>query len=426
MPSSFVVKGNICYSKSLRELETVENGYAVCEDGISAGVFRALPEKFAGLPLTDYGGRVILPGLVDLHIHAPQYAFRGAGMDLELLDWLNAYTFPEESKYSDLAYADKAYSLFVRDLLKGPSTRLAVFATAHVPATLLLMEKLEKSGLVTFVGKVNMDRNAPPGLREESAERSARDTAGWIEACGGKFKNTAPILTPRFIPACTDDLMRRLGDLQKQYRIPVQSHLSESLSEIEWVKALCPGSASYGDAYARFGLLGGDAKTIMAHCVWSPENELALLKENGVYVAHCPQANTNLASGVAPVRKYLDKGLRLGLGSDVAGGASTSIFRAMSDATQVSKLYWRLIDQNCAPLTAAEAFYLGTLGGGGFFGKTGSLDAGFEFDAIILDDSNLTGPGAPGLLERLSKIIYLSDDRNITAKYVRGKLCPQL
>ena len=423
MQQAYALKGNICYSKDRSTLKTVENGYIVVENGISAGVFEALPEKWANIPATDYGDKLIIPGLVDLHIHAPQYAFRGTGMDLELLEWLNTYTFPEEAKYGDLAYADKAYALFVKDLQNSATTRAVVFATAHVPATMLLMEKLEESGLVSFVGKVNMDRNSHPDLQEKSVEESANDTIGWLESCAGKFKNTALILTPRFIPSCTDDLMRRLSEIQKQYALPVQSHLSENQAEVEWVKELCPWSSSYGDAYARFGLFGGSVKTVMAHCVWLSGSEIELMRENGVYVAHCPQSNTNLASGIAPIRRYLDKNMSVGLGSDIAGGSSASIFRAMSDAIQVSKLYWRLIDSGCAALTVEEAFYLGTLGGGKFFGKTGSFDAGYEFDAIVIDDANIIGPVMRNIHDRLSKIIYLSDDRNVVAKYIRGKIC---
>jgi len=159
----------------------------------------------------------------------------------------------------------------------------------------------------------------------------------------------------------------------------------------------------------------------MAHCVWSQGLEEALLRERDVYVAHCPQSNTNLASGIAPVRRFLEGGLRVGLGTDIAGGCHTSIFRAMSDAIQCSKLYWRLVEQSDLPLTVPEAFYLGTLGGGSFFGKVGSFEAGYEFDAVVIDDRPLVALGPLQLEERLARIIYLSGEQHIRAKYVRGK-----
>lgn len=420
MSENFALKGNICYSKDPKTLVTQENGYLVCENGLSSGVFPVLPEKYKGLPLVDYGDCVIVPGLIDLHIHAPQFAFRGLGMDLELLDWLNAHTFPEESKYTDIDYAEKAYSIFVSELKRGPGTRACIFATPHTEATLRLQEQLEASGLVAMVGKVNMDRNCPDALREKSSGHAFEDTRAWIEA-SKKFKNIYPILTPRFMPACSDGLMRKIKELQLEYKLPVQSHLSESESEIAWVKELCPDVKNYGEAYNQFGLFGGEGvPAIMAHCVWSDDAETELMLKNGVYIAHCPQSNANLSSGIAPVRRYLDKGLRVGLGSDVAGGCHPSIFRAMSDAVQVSKLSWRYLGQNDPPLTMREAFYLGTLGGGGFFGKVGGFGEDYEFDAVVIDDSNLETTVPLSLEDRLNRIVYLSDDRNIRAKYVRG------
>ena len=159
---SFLLKGDLCYSKDSTHLETVANGVLVCLEGRCAGVFPRVPEQYQGLPRYDFSGRLVVPGLVDLHVHAPQYAYRGLGMDMELLDWLNTNAFPEEAKFADLDYAQRAYSLFVEDLRRGATTRAAVFATLHGPATRVLMELLEASGLCAFVGKVNMDRNSPP------------------------------------------------------------------------------------------------------------------------------------------------------------------------------------------------------------------------------------------------------------------------
>jgi len=410
---NFVIKGTVCYSETPQQLAVFEQAYLVCEGGISRGVFAKLPEAYAAFPLHDHGSDLIIPGLCDLHIHAPQYTFRGLGMDLELIDWLNTYAFPEEAKYADLAYADKPYSAFAEDLKYSATTRASVYGTIHTPATVLLMEKLEAAGLVSFVGKVNMDRNCPDSLREESWEASCAATGAWLEAVRGRFRRTMPIITPRFIPSCSAELLRGLGG----FNLPVQSHLSENLGEVEWVRELHPETGSYGEVYDGVGLL--DENTIMAHCIYLKDEEERLLRERGVFVAHCPQSNVNLASGIAPVRRYLDKGIRVGLGSDVAGGCHTSIFRAMSDAIWMSKLHWRLVNQDEKPLSEAEAFYMGTVGGGEFFGKVGSFREGYEFDALVIDDSatreELTAA------ERLSRVIYLADERVIRKKYVRGE-----
>ena len=168
------------------------------------------------LPVIDYGDRIIIPGFSDMHIHAPQYSYRGLGMDMELLEWLETNTFPEESKFSDLAYAEKSYRIFTENLKQSATTRACIFATVHRQATLLLMDQLEESGLVTLVGKVNMDRNAPDYIREASSEVSAKETEAWIKDVAERaYKNTRPILTPRFTPSCTDELMVELKKSRK-------------------------------------------------------------------------------------------------------------------------------------------------------------------------------------------------------------------
>ena len=428
MKNSFVIKGNICQTINPRELDLHENAYAVCVEGVSKGVYRSLPEEYASLQLYDYGDALIFPGMVDLHIHAPQYAFRGMCMDLELMEWLNRYTFPEEEKYEDLEYAKTAYGMFVDALKQGATTRGCIFATRHRFATELLMELMEKSGLVSYVGKVNMDREASKALIEESAEISAYTTFGWINAVKNKFAHTKPILTPRFIPCCTDKLMEELREIQMAYGIPVQSHLSESRGEIDFVKFLRPDNPFYGDSYNEYDLFGKnddintDVKTVMAHCVWSTDEEVELMRKNGVFVAHCPASNMNLTSGIAPIRKYLDRGLNIGLGSDIAGGHSDSLFQALTDAIQVSKLYFRMVDESCKPLVFPEAFYLATKGGGAFFGDVGSFEEGYEFDAVVMDDSVLSHPQTLNLAQRMERAVYLGlDEKNITAKFVAGR-----
>jgi guanine deaminase len=299
---------------------------------------------------------------------------------------------------------------------------------------MVLMDMLEDSGLVSMVGKVNMDRNCPDGLREESAAASLDATRKWLDTYAvreNEYVNTKPILTPRFIPSCSDDLLRGLGLLRHELNLPVQSHLSENRKEVAWVKKLHPTSEGYGAVYRDFDLLGSDQKdaapTVMAHCVWSDEKEINLLAERGVFVAHCPQSNANLASGIAPVRRLLDAGVSVGLGSDVAGGTNCSIFRAMSDAIQASKLRRTLLNTDEKTLSLEEAFYLGTAGGGAFFGKagmgySGTFEPGADFDALVVHDNALADPFHLSVRARLEQAINIYDNHLIEAKYVRGKL----
>lgn len=417
----FALKGDICYSQDLTKLTVMEQGYVVCREGRSEGIFQTLPKEYEGIRVEDYGKRLIIPGLVDLHMHAPQYTYRGLHMDMELLDWLSQYTFPAEARYRDAGYARKHYGDFVDRMVKSATTRACIFGTVHTEATLILMELLERSGLHTMVGKVNMDRNAPDYLREKSVEEAARDTKQWVQEAKKRFQNTLPILTPRFTPSCSDGLMQELKKIQEKYQLPLQSHLSENRGEIAWVKELCPYAQYYAQAYSHFGLFGEDCPTVMAHCIYSCEEEIRDMKERGVYIAHCPESNMNVVAGIAPVRRYLQEGLHVGLGSDVAGGSTENLFTAMMHAIQASKLRWRLEDDSLAPLTVPEVFYLATKGGGEFFGKTGSFEKGYEFDAVVLNDGRIPDQEGLAIPERLERLIYLNQEQDVEAKFVAGR-----
>lgn len=414
----FALLGHIVYTPTPEAMAIYPNHYLVCKNGKSAGVYAALTADDSRLPIYDYRDHIVLPGLCDTHVHAPQYAFRGLGMDMELLDWLNSRTFPEEARYSDIDYAETAYALFANALRRGATTRAAVFATTHIPATMALMRLMEKTGLNSFVGKVSMDENAPASLLEGDAALERAEE--WITSSLSAFRRTKPIITPRFVPSCSAKLLKGLGKLVRKYDLPVQSHLSENRSEAEWVKELCPWSDSYGDVYEIFDLFGDGIPTVMAHCVHSDAYERKWLKRRGVLISHCPASNINLSSGIAPVRKYLDDGIRVSLGSDIAGGFELSIFRAMADAIQSSKIRAIYSPDAGKPLRASEALYMGTKAASPLFGKVGSFEKDYAFDCVVIDDSLLTAPKALSVAERVERVIYLDRDIIIRAKFVGG------
>lgn len=419
---SFVLKGNIVYSKSQNEISSFHQGFLVCEDGICLGAFGTLPDKFTKLPLIDCGNCLIIPGMTDIHAHAPQYTFRGIGMDLELLEWLNIHTFPEEAKYADIEYAKKGYSYFVEDLRRCFTTRAVIFATIHNDATIELCDQLEKSGIISYVGKVNMDRNSCKTLQEENAEVSLRQTMNWLNTMNGRYKNTFPIITPRFVPSCSDELMKGLGKISKQNGLRVQSHLSENKAEIAWVKELVPSSSCYANAYEMFDLMGDcEHPAIMAHCVYSDEKEMEILKKHGTFIAHCPESNMNLSSGIAPVRRFIEAGINVGIGTDVSAGSSLNMVKAMLCALQSSKMYYRLADTNAKALTFEEVFYLATMGGGKYFGKAGSFLEGYDFDAVVIDDSKMRSMKVLSARERVERMVYNDSDCLILEKYVKGR-----
>ena len=213
-------------------------------------------------------------------------------------------------------------------------------------------------------------------------------------------------------------MLRACGQLAAKYQLPVQSHLSENKDEIAFVKTLEPDSTCYGDAYDRYGLFG-QTPTVMAHCVWTDGEELELMKRRGVMVAHCPTSNFNVASGMAPVRCFLDEGLPVGLGSDISGGHDLNIFRMIVYAIQVSKMHYQQNHERPF-LSLSEAFWIATKSGGSFFGRVGSFEPGYEFDALVIDDRDLNHDNYT-LLERLERYIYLGDDRQIMHRFCRGK-----
>ncbi|MCR4694054.1 MAG: amidohydrolase family protein [Pseudobutyrivibrio sp.] len=419
--NNFVLKGSIVYSEDKDTINTIQEGYVVCQDGKCLGAYSTLPDEYKSLKLYDYGKSLIMPGMTDLHVHAPQYTFRGIGMDKELLDWLNTYTFPEEAKYKDIEYAKKAYKYFTKDLQRTFSTRAVVFGTLHNQATIELMDQLEETGMITYVGKVNMDRNGGVDLEEEDAATSLENTRKWLEAIDGKYKNTRPILTPRFIPSCSDELMRGLTDIADEKDLRIQSHLSENLSEVAWVQELVPESTSYGNAYEIFGAMGNpDRPTIMAHCVYSNDEEMEILKKYGAFIAHCADSNMNLTSGIAPIRKYMDAGLNVGLGTDVAAGSSMNMVKTMLITLQASKMYYRLVNTDVKPLTFEQVFYLATIGGGKYFGQVGSFKYGYDFDAIVVDDSKMYSMRDMTVRERVERMCYNDADAIIMDKFVKG------
>ena len=412
-----VYKGNIVYTPSLEELTTIENGYVVVENHRVIGAFEQLPEEYRNCEVQDFGHRLILPGFVDLHFHAPQFANRGLGLDKELLPWLEEYTFPEESKFKDLSYAKEIYPQVVHALWKNGTTRSVIFASVHKDSTKYLLDLFIDSGLGAFVGKVNMDRNCPDFILEDS-EESLSETLEIIEEYSNKSPLVQPILTPRFVPTCTTPLMEKLGSFARDHKVFIQSHISENQGEVDWVKELYPESLDYASIYHQYGLFGHQP-TIMAHCVFNTDTEIELMAKSGVYAAHCPNANYNLASGIMPVRSFLNKGVAVGLGTDVGAGHQVSIPKIMTAAVQASKMKWLESKKTLEPLKLSEVFFMGTKGGGKFFGKVGSFEPEYAFDALIIDDREL-GTLDLTLTERLERYLYIGDDRHIEKRFVAG------
>ncbi|OUN80343.1 guanine deaminase [Flavonifractor sp. An52] len=417
-----ILKGTFLHTPKLGTLEVRPEAYLISQGETIVGLYDTLPPEYAGQPVEDWGDALIIPAFTDLHIHAPQIINRGIGYDKELLPWLETYTFPAEARFADSAFADRAWKAFLNHLWAVGTLRFSAFATIHKDAAWRLMELSEASGLRGLIGKVNMDRNSPDNLREDT-DASLADTEELICRSREALRRTGFILTPRFVPSTTARLMDGLGRLGEKYDLPIQSHLSENQSEVAWVAQLHPDIPTYTQVYEHFGLLRQD-KTIMAHAIHLSDGEKALLREKGVMLAHCALSNTNLSSGIMPLRQDLEQGLRCCVASDVAGGHTANLSRSVTATVQASKLRW-LNHPDQAPLSLTEAFYLATRGAGSFFGQVGAFLPGFAFDALVLRPSALDALVERTPFERLEQFLYDGDDRNIAARYCAGELIPQ-
>ncbi len=414
-----IVHGDFAYSEKITEISTLKGGYMVVEDGRIQGLVAEKPELEDSDRYLDFEGRLIMPGLADMHLHAPQFPNVGLGTDMELLQWLETYTFPEETKYQEVDYAQLVYKKLINKLWSVGTLYSGVYGTIHEEASTKLYDLFVESGLHSRVGKVNMDRNAPD-FYVETTEDSIRDTERFIKANLDKSERVKPIITPRFVPTCTAELMQALGELAAKYDLAVQSHLDENKSEIDWVCSLHPESDSYSHVYEQFKLFGAQP-TLMGHCIYCNEDELKLMANTDVMAVHCPFSNANLISGIMPVKRYLELGIKVGLGSDISGGNEVNMAKVIVLSMQLSKM---LAVHNANPedfLSTAEAFYLGTKAGGEFFGKHGSFEEGYEADFLVVDDADYLINDLT-VQERLEKFLYVGSEQNIVHRYLSGEV----
>lgn len=384
------------------------------------------------------GRQYLLPGFVDLHIHAPQWPQLGKALDVPLEVWLQEHTFPLEARYEDAAFARRMYQSLVTSLLAHGTTTAVYFATIHQEATRILADKCLEHGQRAFVGKVAMDdaSQCPDFYRDESPEAALDGTRAFVDYVlsmpGNDTSLVRPVVTPRFIPSCSDAALSGLGELAAEYDCHIQTHCSES----DWEHGYVLERTGKRDTEAldEFGLLG--RHTVLAHSNFIDEGDMDLIRKRGSGVAHCPLSNVYFSNAVFPLRRALEKSVRVGLGTDISGGPSASLFDGCRHAISSS----RNLEEGVDPALAAgdrgtsnsridfrEAFYLATAGGADVLDiRVGRFAEGYQFDAILVDADM---PATPILVEDdmdslddvLQKIVNTATRANIATTWVAGK-----
>jgi guanine deaminase len=440
--------GTAIHAKSADELQILENCFIlVGKDGkIQAFQAGVEPDQINSL-VSENGyapdvfpvkhlkrGEFLCPGFVDTHNHAPQWAQRGVGRGISLLDWLNKVTFAHEAKFEDPEYAKRTYASCVAGFLQQGITTASYYGSHHGEATRILADICFEKGQRALVGKCNMNRNAPDWYRDSSVSESLRETHELIQhvhQLDPGFQLVKPIITPRFAISCEPELLDGLGAIAREHPdLPIQTHFNEAKQEIEFTNQLFPEFQTEADLYQKFNLLNG--RSILAHCIFLQEEEMRRIQELGCGVAHCPIANTTMQEFmIAPVREYLRRGIKVGLGTDSGGGYSSSILDAMKQAFIVSNAQQTKTEGRDPALSLSECFFLATLGGAqvcGLDDRIGNFAVGKEFDALEIHTLDLDRPGVMCLVEEedtidviFEKFLMTGDDRNIARVYVSGR-----
>ena len=411
-----LIRANIVYSEDREHLAVHADSYIAVDRGVVRGIWSVVPEEYRDVPVTDYGSGVLIPAFSDLHVHAPQYLNRGLKMDLLLSDWLERWTFPMEARFADPEFAKLVYDAFVDDMVANGTLHACVFGTIHTEATSYLLESMDRRGLKGFVGKVNMDRGAREDLLEEPS-KALRETEDFLEKYSGN-RNTRPILTPRFAPTCTEGLIGGLGELGRKYGVGMQTHLVESLWEAEQARLLFPGCSCDTEIYEKAGLMD-NGPVIGAHFIFPSEDDVRIMRKYDSYIAHCPDATINVIAGIMQTGILLDRGIRIGLGSDVSGGHHIGVYTQVARAVQLSKLKRFYEPEGNRAITFPEAFWMATKQSGGLFGGTGTLEPGSVFDALVIDGlSDVARELTPEQV--VERFCYIGTKENIKARYLNG------
>ncbi|MES2846937.1 MAG: guanine deaminase [Pseudomonadota bacterium] len=396
-----------------------ERGAVLVDGGriVAVGPADTLRAAHPQVPVTDYGRALISAGFVDAHVHYPQTAII-ASWGKRLIDWLNSYTFPEEMRFADPDYADEIANRYLDIVLAHGTTTVCSYATIHPASVDAIFSAAQLRGMRVYAGKTCMDRNAPDGLRD-TARSAYDDSKALLEKWHG-VDRLSYVITPRFSPTSTPEQLAALGALWREYPdCLMQTHLSEQVDEIAWVKDLFPQSRDYLDTYEAQGLLREGA--VYGHAIHLTDRERARLIEAGASLVHCPTSNTFIGSGLFDMG--LATQLRVGLATDTGGGSSFSMLHTMAAAYEVAQLRGQALHPSqlwwLATVGSARALHAET--------RIGNIAPGMEADLVVIDLAS-THPieqatrRAETIWQAIFPTIMMGDDRAIRATWVGGKL----
>ena len=441
------IKGTAFYSATPEIFEILEDSLIIVnEEGIISTVvtpsdttYTEVLEKAKNLPtyIELKEGQYILPGFTDTHIHAPQWGQAGKALDVDLPTWLQNYTFPLEAAYVDTDFAQKVYDHLVRTLLANGTTTAQFFGTVSYDANVILANICNTYGQRAFIGKVMMDdkSESPDFYRDESADKALSLTEQFLLETQ-KINATSKqgiygVVTPRFIPTCTDEVLYGSAALAQKYDAPIQGHCSEGDWEHNFV--LTRTGRRDTEALQEYGLLG--PKTVLAHCIFIDDKDAQIFAQTGTSIAHCPVSNVLFGDAIAPIGRRLQQGLSVSLATDISAGYTPSQFDNMRQAILSSRTLEDGVDYRLDPdkrgvknsrVDFRHAFYMATTGGAKAMNvHTGQFKEGYIFDALLFDchapHSNITPFPSDTLADMLQKIVFLGQRQNITALWVQGE-----
>lgn len=403
------------------QVRYIEDGVLIAEQGqiLWFGTWNDAQDHLpANVEIQHYPEQLIIPGMIDTHIHFPQTEMVGAYGE-QLLSWLNTYTFPTEIQFQDPSYAQKIAEFFIQELLKNGTTTALVFCTVHPESVDALFEAAAQQQMRLIAGKVMMDRHAPEALCD-TAESAYEDSKALIGKWHGQGRALYAI-TPRFAPTSTPEQLERAGQLKAEFPdVYVHTHLSENKDEIAWVKDLFPAQKGYLDVYHHYGLTGN--RSVFAHCVHLEDAEWQCMHETDSAIAFCPTSNLFLGSGLFPLKKSWQQQVKVGLGTDVGAGTSFSLLQTVNEAYKVQQLQGD-------KLSAYESLYHATLGGAKALdldNKLGNFNVGKEADFVVLNLKptalqQLRQSRSKSIEDSLFALFTMGDDRNIEVTYIYGQ-----